>query len=107
LSRSAPDFNDSLCSAIDDTITEVLGHRVLDALHEVLKTKYAISRDELPYRTETVYQVLETTFGVRSAKTVGTRIAQKFYARLGMTFHNHDGYTLLDYVEEVKSKLAK
>jgi len=105
LNTSARDFNDILCSAIDDTIVEVLGHRVLDTLYEVLRSKYGVTRDELPYRTETIYQILENTFAVRGAKTIGTHIAQKLYTKLGLTFHNHDGYTLLDYVEEAKAKL--
>jgi uncharacterized membrane protein len=107
LRTNAPDFNTTLCSAIDDTIVEVLGHTVLDTLYVVLKTKYSVTRDELPYRTETMYQILETTFGVRGAKTVGTHIARKFYTKLGLSFYEHQGYTLLDYVEEAKAKLAK
>jgi uncharacterized membrane protein len=108
LSRRAPsDFNGTLCSAIDDTIVEVLGHAVLDALYHVLKTQHGITRDELPYRTETIYHILENAFGVRGARTVGTRIAERFYRNLGLSFYSHEGYTLLDYVEEAKTKLAK
>ena len=53
-----------------------------------------------------MYQMLETTFGARGARTVGTRIAQKFYMKLGLTLHNHEGYKLPDYVEEAKPKLG-
>ena len=105
--RMHRDFNDTLCLAIDDTIVEVLGRAVLDALYDVLETKYAITRDELPYRTETLYEILETTFGVHGAKTIGTHIAQKFYTKLGLMFHAHDGYSLLDYVEDAKVKITK
>lgn len=105
--RTPHDFNSILCSAIDDTIIDVLGRKVLESLYEVLETKYDITRQELPYRTETMYKILETTFGVVGAKTVGTRIAQKFYAKLGLPFHDHDGYALLDYVEAAKTLLAE
>lgn len=100
------DLNDLICSAIDDTIIEVLGRKVLDALYQVLETKYSVTREELPYRTETVYNILETTFGVFGAKTLGTCIARKLYAKLGFQFHDHDGYSLLDYVEAAKAKLS-
>ena len=53
-----------------------------------------------------MYKILETTFGVVGAKTVGTHIAKKFYAKLGITFYDHDGYSLLDYVEAAKTKLS-
>ena len=101
------DFNEVLCSAIDETIVEVLGQKVLTALHTVLEQKYDITRNELPYRTETVFRVLEITFGVYGAKTVGKHIAQRFYGKLGLMFHSHEGYTLLDYVEDAKTKVNR
>jgi hypothetical protein len=54
-----------------------------------------------------MYKILETTYGVVGAKTVGTSIARKLYAKLGIQFHDHDGYSLLDYVEATKTKLSK
>jgi hypothetical protein len=107
LGTTQPDFSDTLCSAIDETILEVLGHTARDTLYAVLKTKYDISRDELPYRTEAMYHVLETNFGVFGAKTVGPQIARKFYKKLGLTFYEHQAYTLVDYVEDAKTKLSK
>jgi len=68
------------------------------------RTKYAVTRDELPYRTDTLFQVLETTFGVPGARTVGTQIAKRFYEKLELAFHRHDAYTLVDYVEDAKNK---
>lgn len=100
-------FNDYLCSAIDDTLREVLGRSVLEALYEAMYNEYDITRDELPYRTETMFEILDTTFGVVGAKTVGTQIAGKFYTKLGIPFHVHDGYTLNDYVKLAKTKLSK
>jgi len=101
------DFNETLCSAIDETIVEVLGDAVLVALYSVLEDRYAITRDELAYRTDTLFQVLETTFGFRGAKTLGNRIAQKLYRQLDLAFHDREGYTLLDYVEDAKEMLAR
>ena len=67
MSKKASEFNDSLRAAIDDTVEEVLGRNVLDMLHTVLSTKYDITRDEIPYRNDSLFQILETTFGVRVA----------------------------------------
>ena len=101
------DFNATLCSAIDETVVEVLGDGVLVALYSVLEHRYAITRDELAYRTDTLFQVLETTFGLRGAKTVGSRIAQKLYRKLELPFHDRESYTLVDYVEDAKEMLAR
>lgn len=88
--------------AIDETIVEVLGHTVLNTLYMVLKTKYGISRDELPYRTGTMYQILETNFGVRGAKTIGTHVARKFYKKLGLTFYEHQPTRYLTTLKKPK-----
>ena len=105
MSKKASEFNDSLRADIDDSVEEVLGRNVLDTLHTVLSTKFDITRDEIPYRTDTLFQILETTFGVRGAKTVGTHIAKKFYQKLGICFYEHEGYSLVDYIEVAKTKV--
>ena len=86
---------------------EVLGQKVLTALHTVLEQKYNVPRDKLPYRTETVSQVLEITLGAQGAKTVGNHIAEKFYRKLGLAFHSQEGYALLDYVEVAKTTINR
>lgn len=103
--RTQPDFDGALCSAIDETVVELLGRSVLEALYVGLRNNYGITRDELPCRTETFLHVLEIVFGVRGAKTIGINISQKFYGKMGLEFDNHEGYTLFDYVQEAKSKL--
>ena len=100
------DFNRVLCSAISDTIQEFLGFNALLALNEELRTKHNVSSDELPYRMTTIYDILERKFRVKGAKTIGPLIAERFYMKLGIPFHNHEGYRLLDYVEEAKIKLT-
>ena len=44
LGTNAPDFNDTLCSGIDDTVVEVLGRKVLETLYMVLATKYGVTQ---------------------------------------------------------------
>jgi hypothetical protein len=107
LTGHALDFNDTLSSCIEDTIVDGLDRTVLNAICEVLKTKYDVTRDEFPYRTGIIYQILETDFNVQGARTIGISIARRFYLKLGLSFHEHEGYMLSDYVEDAKSKLAK
>jgi len=105
LPSSAVDFNKTLRSAVDETLVEVLGCNVLDVLYTTLETKYAIKRDELPRRTDVLYQTLEIALGVQGARTVGNHIAEKLYRKLEMPFNKHEGYALLDYIEVAKTKL--
>ena len=103
----SPDkFNAVLSSAIDGTIQEFLGFNTLKALQNELKTKHDISRDELPYRIRTMFDILETKFKVRGAQTMGPLIAERFYMKLGLPFHSHEAYRLVDYIEEAKTKLS-
>ena len=99
-------FNKVLSLSIDETIREYLGVTVLNDLHKELKAKHDISSNEMPYRIETVYEILENSFQVKGAKTIGPLIAERFYKKLGIPYHNHEGYTLADYVERAKSFLA-
>ena len=95
-----------LSSAINDTIQEFLGRKGLKALLNLLRANYDVTVDELSYRTETLYHVLETSYGIVGPRTIGVDIARKMYSKLGLTFHANEGFTLVDYVQEAKSKFA-
>jgi len=102
-----PDFNNVICSAIDDTVREVLGERILHDMYETLGNQYGIGRDELPYRNDTMYQVLETKYSVPGANTMAPLIAEKLYAKLGLTFYVIEGYALRDYIRDAELKITK
>lgn len=99
------EFNDALVASIDETITTLLSPQVVDALYSHLERYHSISRDEIPYRLETLYSTLEKTFGTAGSKTISRAIARKFYQKLGLTFADNPGRTLVQYVEEAKVRL--
>ena len=94
-----------MIESIDETITAILSRTVVDALYAHLQTVYSISRDEIPYRLDTLYTTLEKIFGVRSSQTITKAIARKFYLKLGLEFTGNPSRTLLEYVDEAKMKL--
>ncbi|MGA2971115.1 MAG: hypothetical protein ABSE39_00670 [Candidatus Bathyarchaeia archaeon] len=99
------EFNDALVESIDETIIDLLGRAVLDALYAHLQTNYSISRDEVPYRLDTLLTTLEKIFGVRSSQTITKAIAKKFHLKLGLEFTGNPSHTLLEYVDEAKMKV--
>ena len=101
------DFNQLLILAIEDTIQDFLGTSTLEALESELRTKYEISSEELPYRMETVYDILENRFSLVGAESIGAKIAANLYGKLGLPFHNHDGYSLPQYIRTAKSALSE
>ena len=100
------EFNDEVKLAIDDAISAILGQQALKALYAHLKEHYDITRDEIPYRLDTLFDALENTFGVKGALTLGRVIAKRFYARMNLQFVELGNYKLQDYLEEAKVDLA-
>ncbi len=98
------EFNDVLVESIDESITVLLSRQVMDALYLHLHATYSVSRDELPYKLDTLCKILQKTFGT-SAQTIGQLIARRFYQKLQLEFTNHPNHTLLEYVDEAKKKL--
>lgn len=96
------DFTEQIVSAIDNTVHELLGQRVLNALQEQLRTHHDIRPEELPYRLDTLYDTLENVSGVFGAKTIGYEVAKNLYAKLGLRFMETENYTLQDYIEQAK-----
>jgi hypothetical protein len=99
------EFNDVLVESVDETITDLLSRAVVDALYGHLQAIYSISRDEVPYRLDTLFTTLEKTFGVPSSQIITKAIARKFYLKLGLEFTANPSHTLLEYVDEAKMKL--
>lgn len=104
------EFNLILIKSIDETLTGLLSVRVVDALYDHLEKVHAISKDEVPYRLETLLSTLEKIFGGPSSKIIGKAVAKKLYAKLGLAFpliHNNPDPTLAEYIEEAKFGLQK
>jgi len=100
-----PEFNELFCQAVDESISEILGANVLPSLYAALEKQYTVTRDELPYRLETMYSVLESVFGFRGSRIIEKHIVRKFYHTLGLPFDTVDGYILKDYVEAARKKI--
>ena len=103
-SKAPADFNERLVESIDETITALLSKSVLDSIYLHLERYLSISKDELPYRLDTFFSILEKTFG-RSERTIGKAIARRFYSKLRLEFDETANHNLRDYVEEARRKL--
>jgi hypothetical protein len=99
------EFNKLFCQAIDQSISEMVGASVLSSLYDALENYYSVTRDELPYRLETVYSVLESVFGVKAARRIENRIVRRLYDILELPFTYAVGYTLEDYVEAIRKRI--
>ncbi|HXZ98221.1 MAG TPA: hypothetical protein VED24_02515, partial [Candidatus Acidoferrum sp.] len=99
-------MHDVLLESIEETLTGLLSSEVVNALYLHLQTAHSISRDELPYRLETLCTTLDKIFG-HSHKVICKAIARKFYSKLGLPYFDNPTRTLIEYVEEAKMKLRE
>lgn len=105
LEQRTEHFNVLLVESIDEAITALLSHQVVEALVVCLAAQ-SVTKDQIPYQLDTLLSTLEKTFG-SSVKTVGKAIAKRFYSKLGLKFVDNSGMTLLDHVEHARNRLVK
>jgi hypothetical protein len=101
------DFNEILLRSINSTISGLLGSGVLAALHTHLIKNYSVVPEQVPYRLDTLFDILENVLGIQSARTIGWAIARDFYSRIGLPFTATADFTLKDYIDRAKKELAK
>jgi hypothetical protein len=96
-----PNFDSLLINAIDETMSDLFGPVVVQSLHEHLLKFYEVRMEQIPFRLDTLTSTLERTFGA-SSKIICKAIAKKFYAKLGLTFYDNPGRTLVENVERAR-----
>ncbi|MGA2239773.1 MAG: hypothetical protein ABSG74_11230 [Candidatus Bathyarchaeia archaeon] len=96
-------LDEALLEAVDFGLA-VPGEIVREAIYERLETVYGIKREEIPEKLPVFHQALREL--VRSVASVMERvIAKNLYIRLGQSFVNHEGWTLIDYVNHAKEMM--
>ena len=75
-----------------------------DVVGSLYKQSDDIAPDEIPYRTDTLFETLEHTFGVTGARTLSRAIARRLYSQMGIRFIELPNYRLQDYLEQAKKQ---
>jgi len=89
-----------LLEAVDEGLL-VPGEIVRAAIYERLERSYQVKRGEIPETLESFHLALEALLG-EGAKVMEKLIAKSLYRRLELNFTQHDGWTLVDYVNHAK-----
>ena len=100
------DFNDLLVDSVDEAISEVLGNRVTAAFWYHYQAFLGITRDEMPYRLDTLFASLKGAFGV-GGETLGRVIVKKLYAKANIPLDLKADRSFTEHVEELKRILAE
>lgn len=97
MSRKEP-FNKVLLEAIDDGLLS-LGESGRRAVYFHLQSLCSIKREDIPDKIEVFVDGLRKIFGF-GAEVIEKAIAKSLYKKLGLSYEEKKGYTLLDYVKD-------
>jgi len=95
-------------SAVQEAVHEkllVLGEIVRDAIYNHIETRHQLKREEIPRRLEVFHKALMGIIGA-GAKIIEKLIAKRLYSRLGLSFIEHEDWTLVEYVEDAKKHMG-
>ena len=95
-------MSEALLESIDDTITNLLGREIVDALYLHLEKAHSVPKNDLPHKIETLCSTLNGVFGASGTATISKAIARKLFAKLELIFPIGPSRTLSDYVEEAR-----
>ncbi|MBS7651062.1 MAG: hypothetical protein QXK72_00915 [Candidatus Bathyarchaeia archaeon] len=98
-------FKEGLLEAIDDGLL-VLGEIARQALYSHIERRYQVKRDEIPNRLEVLHETLESVFGAASTRVIERLIVKTLCSRIGSEFIEHENWTLLEYVEDLRKRLG-
>ena len=94
------DVADNLALAVDEALL-VPGEIVRSAIYERIERSCQFGREGILDHLETFHQALQDLTGA-GGKVMEKLIAKSLYRRLELNFTQHNGWTLIDYVNHAK-----
>ena len=104
-SKQRTDFNDIVVEAIHETIEGVLGRSVAELFWHHFQADKGVAQDEIPYRFDTLFASLKSTFGA-VGDTLGGVIVRKSYIKAGIEPAPKFDDKLVEAVENLEHTLA-
>ena len=94
------EFDRTLLKAVDDGLL-VLGESARHVIYHTVERLHYVRREEIPERLEAFHEALEALLSA-GARVAEKRIAQNLCCRIGLSFEDNAGWTLVDYVCHAK-----
>jgi len=98
-------FENILLEAIDESLT-CLGERTKQAVYVHLKNRYALSKQDIPYRIEDFTEALEDIFQV-GAKLLEIKIMKALFANMGhgyVPMYRPESWEFTSYVYALRNR---
>lgn len=97
-------LREALLHAVDDGLLAP-GEIVRKAIYEHLDSAHHVERDEIPEKLEAFHKALEESLG-KAGYVLERLIAKNLYNQLGLSFRGYANWSLIDYVDDVKKRIA-
>jgi hypothetical protein len=94
-----------LLEAVDDTLKELLSEQFRTVFYDYMRTAFSLPRNSIPKRLDDFQSALTKTLGDTGRAVLEKAIAKRLYSKLGLSFTERPGCTLLQYVEEAEGNL--
>jgi len=104
--RNRLSFNKILARSVKEGVTNALGRNVAATMFDQLYEHYDLTLENIPYRLDIFFSILEDAFGYKISRVMSRVIARKLYAQLSLEFIEKPEKGLLEYIDEAKKKLA-
>jgi len=103
---TAKSLDDLLLQCIDEVLADLLGRRTREAVYDRLERNYSLARSDIPRHMTKFLQLLDETFG-KGSRTIWKSIVKRMFDKLEWKFYDNPGYEFMDYIEEIRTKIAK
>ena len=100
------DFNSILFESVNESIATVLDRPTTSDLVQDLEPYLGISVDEMPHRIDLLFSSIRQTFGTRG-DDLCKMIVMKTYQKAGVLFYEVGDRPMIQYMEDLKRKLAR
>lgn len=100
------DFEKSLIRTIDMQLKQVFGESGASIIYQYLQSALSLRQEEIPRKLEAFSEGLDK-FLSSGARVVEKVILDKLYSNFDQAFEFKEGYSFVDYVEDLKTDVKR
>jgi hypothetical protein len=100
---SVEEFDQLFIECIEQTLTDILGAKVREALLDYLARHDRLTRGDIPGHPRELSMVLDKTFG-KGGTTIGRSILRRLYAILEWEYQETSNFNLSSQLEEARAR---
>ena len=105
--RGSDAFAKLLSDSIFESMTDLLGIRVREAVYDFMERKYSVARNEIVQHLDQLFTLFDSNFGVTVRKVISRAFVKKVYSKLEWEFLPIPNFEFADYIDTIKTRIAR